>query len=293
MYLGIDVGGTKIQAAYMHRDRISLSKKIATPGDYATFLRALVELARETADPLEPLSSLGLGIPGTVTQRCITWVPNLPFLDGQNLAGDLAGTLGARVTIANDAQLALLGERWQGAARDRQSAALISVGTGVGGALMLDGKIVRGFHGSAGAFGWLNLDWHAPADPNHGYVELQASGRALEKLAQQNAPALTSHELIARAREGKLEGRQAVEQLGRLLGITLASIASMFDPEILIFSGGLADIFDLLEEHLKAGLYTFGSPSIRHTPIIASKLGKYAAAYGALRAAMQPESLQG
>jgi predicted NBD/HSP70 family sugar kinase len=120
----------------------------------------------------------------------------LPFLDGKDLAADLSERLGADVIVSNDAQLALLGEIWCGAAQNRQSAVLISVGTGVGGAIMMGGKIIRGIHGSAGAFGWLNLDWREPSDPNHGYVERHASGSALEAIGRQLDPPLTSYEII-------------------------------------------------------------------------------------------------
>lgn len=290
MYLGIDVGGTKIQGAYLQRHTVILTSKIATPtSGYEAFLAALLRVVEEAIQVNGEVQRIGIGVPGTVTKQGVTWVPNLPFLDGKDLAADLSERLGADVVVSNDAQLALLGEIWRGAAQNRQSAVLISVGTGVGGAIMMGGKIVRGIHGSAGAFGWLNLDWREPSDPNHGYVERHASGSALEAIGRQLDPPLTSYEIITRARTGDPISIESINRFSKLLGSACASIASILDPEVLIFAGGLADAFDLFSEKLSECMREVGSPSVREMPLIVAQLGKSAAAYGALRAAMLQE----
>ncbi|HYL44317.1 MAG TPA: ROK family protein [Ktedonobacteraceae bacterium] len=287
MYLGIDVGGTKIQGAYLQGKTVILTSKVATPtSGYQAFLTALLRVVEETIQVNGKVRRIGVGVPGTVTKQSVTWVPNLPFLNSKDLAADLSERVGADVVVSNDAQLALLGEIWRGAAQHRQSAVLISIGTGVGGAIMMGGKIVRGIHGSAGAFGWLNLDWCEPSDPNHGYVERHASGSALEAIGQQLDPPLTSYEIISRARTGDLVAIDIINRFSKQLGSACASIASILDPEVLIFSGGLADAFDLFAEKLREWLREAGSPSVRETPLIVAQLGKSAAAYGALRAAM-------
>ncbi len=291
MYLGIDVGGTKIRGAYFQQKEVVLTPRLATPAGYGEFLELLAGLVAEASRAGEPIRRLAVGVPGTCTERRATWVPNLPYLSGRDLADDLRGRLGISVMLANDAQLALLGEIWRGVARDRQSAALMSVGTGVGGALMLGGKIVRGAHGSAGAFGWLNLDYRQAPDPEHGYLELRASGSALEELGRQLAPPRSSYELVAKAREGAPAEARMVAETGALLGMAFASIASLFDPEILIFAGGLATAFDLFAPVLREQLRRYGSPSVRETPVLAAQLGADAAAYGALRAAMLLQSM--
>ena len=292
MYVGIDVGGTKIQAAYLHEESVTLARQVATPtSDYEAFLTTLAALAGEIAAAGEPIERIAIGLPGTVTERAVIWMPNLPFLNGMPLASDLAAFTNTPITLANDAQLALLGEVWRGAAQASRNAVLVSVGTGVGGAILLDGKIVRGVHGSAGAFGWLNLDWRDPAHPEHGYVERHASGSALDTLARQCDPPITSYELIARARTRDAVSVEIITRFSNLLAATFASLASILDPEVLILAGGLADAFDLFAEPLRQGMIAWGSPSVRSTPIVPAKLGKYAAAYGALYAAMQPGNL--
>lgn len=293
MYLGIDVGGTKIQGAYFEQEMVRLTPQTSTPtNDYAEFRDALMRMVEETTHACgQQISKLGIGVPGTATEESVTWVPNLPFLNGRDLAGDLRSLLGTDVVIANDAQLALLGEIWQGAAREPQNVVLLSIGTGVGGAIMQNGKIVRGAHGSAGAFGWLNLDWSAASDPEHGYVELHAAGSALERQARQLPEPISSYELMSRARGGDPTCQAIVLRFGNLLGVACASIASILDPEMMVIAGGLADEFDLFEGSLRSALQLYGSPSVRAVPVISARLGKHAAAYGALRAAMLQQAI--
>jgi predicted NBD/HSP70 family sugar kinase len=289
-YLGIDIGGTKIQGAYLQQETMRLTPRIATPtSSYEDLLAVLIALATAVKRETGTLKHIGVGVPGTVTERCVTWVPNLPFLDGKDLAGDLALRCDTQVLVANDAQLALLGEMWRGAAQHRQSAILFSVGTGVGGAIMFGGRIVRGVHGSTGAFGWLNLDWREPPDPAHGYTERYAAGSALDAMAKQLDPAATSHEIIARSRRGDPASLALLRQFSRILGAACASVASILDPEVLIIAGGLSDAFDLLSEDLRRALREMGSPGVRETPLVSAQLGKDAAAYGALRAAVLPQ----
>lgn len=288
-YLGIDVGGTKIQGAYLARGEVALTGQLATPTTgYEAFVAALLRVVEQTREQSGELTSLAIGLPGTVSETSVTWVPNLPFLNGKDLAGDLAGHLGVEVELANDAQLGLLGEVWRGAAQGCRDAILVSVGTGVGGAIMLGGNIVRGLHGGAGAFGWLNLDWQEAPDPEHGYLERHASGSALNELASQLEPGLTSRELIARARAGHAESSLLIQRFSALLGAACASLASILDPEVLILAGGLSEAFELFAPMLHQQMRRLGAPGVRRTPIVPARLGKDAAAYGALRAAMLP-----
>jgi predicted NBD/HSP70 family sugar kinase len=288
MELGIDVGGTKIQGAYLTATgEVVLTPRMRTPENYEEFLSALVELVETVAQQQgEPVMRIGLGLPGTCTRRRSLWVPNLPFLHERELAAELGRRLGAAVVLSNDAQLALLGEAWRGAARGHQQVALVSVGTGVGGALMLGGRLVRGAHGSAGAFGWLTLDRAHLPDPDHGFLELVASGSALAARGQQLDPPLTSYEVIAQARQGQPACLALVKEMGHLLGLALASIASLFDPELIIITGGLCEAFDLFSPWWREHLARYGAPAVREMPIVPALLGDKAAAYGALRAAL-------
>src|SRR6185295_12344301 len=129
---------------------------------------------------------------GTVAR----WVPNLPFLDGVDIAGLVPAQT---VAVANDAHLALVAEATRGAAKDLNDVVLLSIGTGIGSAVLVDGRIVRGAHGGACSFGWASADVTDAGDERHGWLERHASGRALDAAGE---AALDGQSLVARARQG-------------------------------------------------------------------------------------------
>lgn len=287
MYIGIDVGGTKIQAATYDGQSVKLMEKLPTPNHYSRFVNTLRDLV-EAANSQHPgrLKGIGIGIPGTVDDHHIRWAPNLPFLNGKALKAELTSMFQTEIMIENDAQTALLGEVWMGNAFGKQSAVLFSIGTGVGGAIMLDGKILRGASGSAGAFGWINLDLHEAADPQHGYLERHASGTALWEKTKQFDVNLSSYDLVEMARANNRQSLDVIEEIADKLGKALAVVASILDPQIILFSGGVSDAFDLFEAIIKERIQQYGSPSVRQIPVSVGRLGSLAGVYGAIRAAM-------
>ncbi|WP_376794535.1 ROK family protein [Thermogemmatispora sp.] len=291
MYLGIDVGEHLLRGAFFQQKEVVLTEPLAVPDTYEGLLEALAQLVQEVARAGEAIRRLGVSIPGNCTERRAVWVPSLPYLNGRDLADDLRARLGVSVMLASDAQLALLGEVWRGVARDRQSAALVSVGTGVSGALMLGGRIIHGAHGSAGALGWLVLDRQQAPNPDRGYLDLYASASALASQGRLLDPPLSPEEIIGRAREGQASCVKLVNDCALVLGMAVAGLASVFDPEVVIFGGALTGAFDLFAPLLREGLLRYGSPSVRQTPLLASQLGADASAYGALRAAMVLQSM--
>lgn len=292
MFFGIDVGGTKIQCALFNSKKVELTQKIPTPKDYKTFLDSIAELFyKATQNKTEKVTSVGIGIPGRTSQDHIKWVPNIPYLNNKHLADDLSTILKVDVLLANDAQLALLGEVWMGVGKGKTNAVLMSLGTGIGGAIMVGGKIVRGSHGTAGAFGWVNLDMNADTRLDQGFLERHASGTALQKMGAQLNPPLTSYEVVKKAREGDQECIKIMLQMGHMLGTSLATVASILDPEIVIISGGLVETFDLLHPPIKNKMRILASPSVKGVEVLVSELGTHAGVYGAVRLAMLKHSV--
>jgi predicted NBD/HSP70 family sugar kinase len=291
MYLGIVVEEAEIRGAFFRQKEIVQTAPVAMPSTYEEFLAMLAWLVQEAARGGEAIRRVGVSVPGICTERRVTWVQAPAYLAGRDVADDLRTRLGTSVILANAAQLALLGEVWRGVARDRQSAALLSVGSRLEGALMLGGKIVHGAHGSAGALGWLHLERGQPPDPDRGYLDWRASERALEAEGRKLDPPLSSYEVVARAREGHPVCLKMVADFAGLLGQAYASMAALFDPEILIFADGLSAAFDLFAPTLRDALRRYGAPSVRETPIVAAQLGTEATLYGALRAAMLFQSM--
>lgn len=280
MFLGIDVGGTKILFADYSGDQVRIVGRKATPNSYEEFLELVGRMVSGK------VKRIGVGIPGTSSKEKVTWVPNIPYLDNQNLSNDLEKLFGAEVLLANDAQLALLGEVWKGAGRGNKDAVLMSIGTGIGGAIMVEDKLIRGQRGAAGALGWLNLDHVHPSDRNHGYLELHASGRTLEKVGLAMAPPLTSFEIVERTKKGDPACLEVMNKMGHLIGTAFASIASVLDTEILIVSGGLSGEFDLFKASMYKSFKEFAAPGISEIPIVKSELGSLSGVYGAIRLAM-------
>jgi glucokinase len=237
----------------------------------------------------QALAGVGVGLPGIVQGNAATWVPNVPYVVGEALAADLEDALGAPVHLANDAQTALLGEARYGAARAVQSAALFSIGTGVGGAILLGNRVLRGAHGAAGSFGWINVSGAEPHDPEHGQLELLASGQALNLLAREDGRYPDAKALVAAARSGDREAVSQLGQVGWLLGSAVATVASALDPEVVLLTGGVSEAFEPLEPSLREALSALASPTARTIPVRRAALGSRAGAWGAVALAAEGE----
>lgn len=273
-YLGIDVGGTGLRAITSDHSGRSTVVERPTPDNYEELVDTIADLAGG------PITRAVIGLPGATTADRVLWVPALRFLDNRPLAADLSAKLGGEVLLANDAQLALLGEATEGAAAGMSDVVLVSVGTGVGGAILSGGQIVRGHHGTAGSFGWLPSAG-AVSTEDHGALELAASGRALDRLASELGLG-SGRDLMA---ADDKRARDAVRRWASALGEGIAALAAILDPELIIVSGGLSAALDSFADHVSAAIKEKASPLTRDTPVRAAGLGVHAGTIGALRAA--------
>src|SRR5690606_38480378 len=146
---------------------------------------------------------------------------------------------GVAIGLGNDAQLALLGEREAGAARDLQDAVLLAIGTGIGSAVLAGGRIVRGSNGGACSFGWAAADVDDLGDDRSGWLERHASGRALDAAAH-GIGLSDGSALIAAARNGDTAATAALRAPMAALGTTLAGAVALLDPQAVILAGGVA-----------------------------------------------------
>ena len=161
--------------------------------DLGAFQRRVAGLIDE-----HTVSRVGVAIPGLASGTTCVWVPNLPYLDGQDLALVFPGVT---VALGNDAHFALLAEAALGAARDVADVILVAIGTGIGSAVLADGRIVRGTGGAAASFGWACADPADVGDDVHGWLERHAAGPALDAIARR-AGLADGRALIAAARAG-------------------------------------------------------------------------------------------
>ncbi|MCT0212968.1 ROK family protein [Synechococcus sp. CS-1324] len=239
--IGVDLGGTAIKLGRFNADGqllAELSWPTPQPALPGAVTMALAE-AITAIDPQRQAVAVGIGLPGPmdaagrVARVCI----NLPGWHDVPLAAWLEPRLGRPVTLANDGNCALLGEAWCGAARGHGDVLLLTLGTGVGGGVLLAGQLFSGHNGAAAEPGLICLDPNGPAcnSGNRGSLEQYCSIAGLARLSP-----LDPHELVRRAELGEAEAQAIWNQYGRWLGIGISSLVYVLTPELVLLGGGLS-----------------------------------------------------
>jgi glucokinase len=273
--LSFDLGGTNLRASLAQGGREGDAAALGrwpAPPDLASFQHAVASLIAAHG-----ASRIGLAIPGLASGTTCVWVPNLPYLDGQDLTRLFPGVA---VALGNDAHFALLAESALGAARDFADAILVAIGTGVGSAVMVDGRIVRGFGGAAASFGWACADPLDNGDGAHGWLERHAAGPVFDAIARR-AGLADGRALIAAARAGDPAARERLETPCAALGATLAGPVAMLGSQSVIISGGLADSVDALGPLILRTLRRHLPPHLRAVRLAPAHFGARASLVGA------------
>jgi glucokinase len=307
--IGIDLGGTKLLAGVVD-ERLNVHHRVHTvvagmsEGEVVDAIAAAVHEAQE----LEPrVEGVGFGIPCLIDQRTgvAVMAVNLPIVD-LPFRDIMRKRLGLPAFIDNDANVATLAEHRFGAARDTGNAVMVTVGTGIGGGLIVDGRLYRGSSGAGAELGHVVVDMDGPRCqgncPNRGCIEAVASGTALGRegrAAAERAPDSVLGRALAEGREvdgkavtdaalaGDAAAREAVALVGRRLGVAFASYANIFEPEVIVVGGGVAAAKDLLLEPAREELRNRALPPMNlGTRVVAGQLGPEAGMIGAAALAM-------
>ncbi|MFM7266000.1 MAG: ROK family protein [Cyanobium sp.] len=239
--IGVDLGGTAIKLARFRQDGELLAEgqcptpQPALPG---AVTMAIVE-AIDALDPQRLADRVGIGHPGPSDRaaRVARIAINLPGWREVPLADWLESQIGRPVTLANDANCALLGERWRGAAQEASDALLLTLGTGVGGAVLLGGELFLGHGGAAAEPGLIGIDPEGPPcrSGNRGSLEQHCSIAGLARLSP-----LDPADLVRRAEAGDSQALAVWDAYGRWLGIGLSSLLYVLTPELVLIGGGLS-----------------------------------------------------
>jgi glucokinase len=270
-------------------------------------LDELEEAVREALDASEGAEVVGLGIPCTMDRErgfAISAV-NLPLVNVP-VRDLMRERLGLPVFVDNDANLAMLAEHRHGAARGTRNAMLPTIGTGIGGGMVLGGEVYRGSTGAAAELGHVVVDENGPPCqgncPNRGCVETMASGTALARdgrAAAERAPHSALGRLLAAGQQidgravtaaaigGDDVARDVVEAAGRHIGVALASLANAFEPEVFVLGGGVMAAGELLLEPARAELRARALPPMNEVPVVAAELGPEAGMVGAATMALE------
>ena len=286
--IGLDLGGTQIKGVVATWTGDVLRREIRATNDDGSGARTWSFVARNLADHLGHDLAVGVSAPGLATRdrRSIGFLPNrLRGIEGLDWTTFLNRE--HVVPVSNDAHAALAGEAWIGAARGMQHAIMLTLGTGVGGAILSDGKILRGHLGRAGHLGHTCLDVH-------GGPSIVGTPGALEDfignhniLARTDGRYATTHELIAAYRAYDNDARRMWLASIRALACAIASFVNILDPEAVIIGGGIAQAGDALFTPLAEALAKIEwRPAGHAVKLIPATLGEWAGAIGAAREAM-------
>jgi glucokinase len=267
-----DLGGTHLRAATVDRQgQIQFRFKQNTPqgSDPAAIVDAIVSAVRECEQQTASagqISAVSIVVPGTVNveEGAVVKAPNLPCLDGFRLAAALTEQLGLPAIVENDANAAAVGEMWRGAAIGCKTIICVTLGTGVGGGIILDGKLWRGVDGAAAEIGHMCVDPFggvACTCGSRGCLEVFASATAIVRMTREARPRypesvlqgkeeLTAETIFAAGKAGDELALEIFRRMGVYLGIGLANLINILNPEMIVLGGGVVNGWDLFARHM-------------------------------------------
>ncbi len=258
MRIGIDFGGTKIEAVGLDADGAVLAKKrVPNPGSYDAAIAAVADLLGFIESETGRTGTIGMGTPGSQSPRTgLMRNSNSVYLNGRRFGEDLEARLKRSVRLANDANCLALSEATDGAAAGAKAAVAIIIGTGCGGGLGGGGKLVEGVGGVAGEIGHVGLPW-ATADeapgPDcwcglHGCLETWVSGSGLQRDHQvRTGQALDAPAIVAAARGGDAAAVESFDRYVDRLGRAIAMVTNLIDPDVVVLGGGMSNVAELYE----------------------------------------------
>ncbi len=301
--VGVDLGGTTVKIALVSPE-LEILGRTSAPTDRRSQDTLLDQLSRMIQEFVEdrPVAGVGFGLPSQIDQRrgLVLDSTNVP-LEDLDFAGEMNSRLGLEIRIDNDANVACLAEARCGVAQGVRHMVMLTLGTGVGGGLLLDGSLYRGAIGSGGELGHMSIDEDGPPCQGHcnnrGCLEVLASATGVMSAANTLAneqpsgrlanarvggTELDARFIIDRAEAGDREAREVLRRVGRHLGVGIANYVNIFNPELVVVGGGVSSAGDLLleparEECRRRALKATGE----EVRIVAAQLGNDAGLIGA------------
>jgi fructokinase len=284
--IGIDLGGTKIEAAVLNpAGNIVWRRRVNTPSAYEDIIAAIGGLVRAAEVELTVLATVGVGIPGTLSPATgLVKNANTQVLIGQALDRDLAALLDRPIRVENDANCFALSEAADGAGAGQRTVFGVIIGTGCGGGIVVDGRVVYGRNRIAGEWGHTPLPWPQPDEYPQprcwcgqvGCLELYLSGPGLAR----SCGAVTATELPGRAAAGDTMALDALERHADRLARGLAVIMNILDPDVIVLGGGLSNmehLYDRVPERMAR--YVFSD--VTATPVVRNVHGDSSGVRGA------------
>ena len=302
---GIDVGGTSVKCGLFHTDGTLVEKweiPTRTENNGQNILPDVAEtinakLAEKNIDKAD-VEGVGIGIPGPINSRGeAACAVNLywRFTPVAQILGDLTGL---KAQAGNDANVAALGEAWKGAAAGAQNIIMITLGTGVGGGIIINGKILAGSHGAGGEIGHALVvrgEEEKCNCGNHGCLEQYASATGIVRVAGRVLAAseddstlrelqnITAKDVLDAFKAGDAVAVRIMEYVGDLLGGAIAGFTTVVDPEAIVIGGGVSKAGQPLIDCIEKYYQRYAFSSCKETPIVLAKLGNDSGIYGAAK----------
>ena len=277
--IGVDVGGTNVKVALVDKsgsivysDTVPTRAEMGYEYTISNIIKAIRDLMKESKTSKDMIEGIGFGFPGQIDcdNGIVRLAPNIPGWVNIPIADIVSKEFGIPVKVDNDVRCAALAELNYGAGKGAKNMICITVGTGIGSGLILNGKLVRGASNAAGELGHIKLQMeNGPicGCGDTGCLEAFASGPAIVALAEEYIkggkstkyrelanPEITPYIVAEAAKQGDVVAKRIFEIVGRYIGIGLASVVNLLNPEKVVIGGGVADAGDLLFEPIKENL---------------------------------------
>ena len=291
--IGVDLGASNVRAGIVdEKGRVSNFKKerTSTPEKFLKFLASILD-SKAVYAKFGTNLGIGIGAPGQLDleKGKILQSPNLPSFNNFEIVPKVKNELNLPVFLERDTNVALLGEAWVGAAKKAKNVIMLTLGTGVGGAILISGKLYHGQHGLGGEMGHITIDVSGPVCTCSQKGHLEAY---LGLVGVRRDYGMDHWTLIDKVEKGDEKAFEIAKRLGEILGIGLASLINVFDPEIIILGGGLSELGEVLLTPAKKIAEKKALVRPLKTKIVISQLGDFSGIIGAAKLAFStPNSL--
>jgi fructokinase len=286
--IGIDLGGTKVDAvSFSPSGETLFEKRVATPKSYDAVVATIASLVAEAGD-----GTVGIGSPGSASRKTGLWRnANITFCNGKPFQKDLEAVICRPVKMENDANCFALSEAIDGAGQGYPVVAFFTVGTALGGGLVVNGKLVVGANGEAGEFGHTALPWPNESEwpllpcfcGKPGCAEQYVSGTGLQRdHLKVTGEDISGKEIVARARKGDVKAAASLGRLQDRFARIAANIACVIDPDVFVIGGGLNALPELVEE-LPPLISRYSFSGTAAAKVVRAKHGEKSGVRGAAR----------
>lgn len=301
---GVDIGGTTIKMGFFETsgkliDKWEIKTNTANGGSdiLSDVAKAIDNKLAQEAISKDEVQGIGIGVPGPVrsdgvVNRCV----NLGW-GVLNVAEELGALTGLEVRVGNDANVAALGEMWQGGAKGCKDVIMVTLGTGVGGGIIVDGKVVAGFNGAGGEIGHITVnpdEIEACNCGQYGCLEQYTSATGIVRMAKRKLAKssddtrlrsfdnLTAKDIFDEAKAGDDIAKELVDELGEILGSTLSNMACVVNPEVIVIGGGVSKAGNILIDTIQEHFQETSFHACRDTRFALATLGNDAGIFGCM-----------